>query len=343
MPPGYVPLTTGHITGVPPSLPAWGASQPLPPSATPRPWWLIIPLATALIAWEMAHGQAVWGHTLTTAARVLLAGAVALACTAVVLASWQRAVLAGRGPALVGLLLAALGLASWGLAQPVTYLQAQAAENGGDYMRAVNLYLHIGSTTDAMRARVEWGQALTDQKAFTAAQSDLTFALNHTTGPLHDTARAALGHLLWQWGSALYARHDIAATRAKWTAAVALAAGTADADRAAAALAAPQAVTGRMTWHGQPLPGEHVALASSWQFSPEFHILQVQGARLDGMSGDDGTFTITGARPGTPYILIWQGNAGDVTRVADNGTPLYTITLPPLQGGTLGTVSIDGN
>jgi hypothetical protein len=340
--PGYVPLTTGHITGAAPSQPVWGMSQPLPPPAPPRPWWLLIPIATALIAWGLAHGQPVWGHALTTAARVLCAGAVALVFAAVALGSWQRTLRAACGPALVGLLLAGLGLGSWALAKPVTYLQAQAAENGGDYARAINLYLHIGSANDAQRARVEWGQALTDQNDYATAQDELEFALSHTQGPLHDTARAAMGHLLWQWGSMLFARHDITDTRAKWAAAVALAEGTADADRAAAALDAPQSVTGHMTWHGQPLPGAHVALVSSWKFSPQFHILQVQGTRLEGMSGDDGSFTITGAQPGVLYILIWQGQYGDVTRVAADGTPLYSIMLQPLQGGSLGTVSIDG-
>jgi hypothetical protein len=104
---------------------------------------------------------------------------------------------------------------------------------------------------------------------------------------------------------------------------------------------ATESITGQMVWHGQPLAGEHIALVSSWHFTPDLHILQVQGNRLETTTGDDGSFTVTNALPNVPYMLIWQGSAGDMTRVDAQGHPLYTITLQPLQGGDLGQISID--
>ncbi len=83
-----------------------------------------------------------------------------------------------------------------------------------------------------------------------------------------------------------------------------------------------------------------VALVSSWQFSPAFHILQVTGERHDAMTGDDGGFTISGARPGVQYTLIWQGQFGDITDVDASGTPLYTVTVQSLQGADMGTIAI---
>jgi hypothetical protein len=342
-PPGYTPLNTAHVTGMPPSLPAWGGAQ-RSARAGWGGWWLCIPVATLCLAWTLVQGQPTWGHMLTTAARVGFAGAVVLGIVALALGNWHHAWRAALAPLAVGALLAGLGGAAWALAQPLTYLQAQRAEHHGNFVQAIDLYLHLGDATDAMRVRVAWGQAMTDQLAFTNAQGDLNLVLNHTTsGPLHDAARAALGHLFWTWGQALYAKHDLPGTRAKWAAAVALAAGTTDGDRAAAALNAPQPITGHMVWHGQPLAGEQIALASTWHFTPELHILQVQGPRLETTTGDDGSFTITNALPNVPYILIWQGSAGDMTRVDAQGNPLYTITLQPLQGGDLGQISIDNS
>lgn len=338
-PPGYAPLNTTHVTGMPPSLPAWVGT---PRRAGWGGWWLCIPVATLCVAWMMVQGQSIWGHMLTSAARVGLAGAAVLLIVAVAVGNWHHAWRASLAPLAVGALLAGLGGTALALTQPLTYLQAQRAEHAGEYAQALDLYLHMGDTTDAMRVRVAWGQSMTDEHAFTDAQSDLNLVLNHTAaGPLHDAARAALGHLFWTWGQMLYAQHDLPGTRQKWAAAATLAAGTADGDRAAAALNAPQSITGHMVWHGQPLAGEHIALASSWHFTPDLHILQIQGNRLETTTGDDGSFTFTNALPNVPYILIWQGSAGDITRVDAQGNPMYTITLQPLQGGSLGQISID--
>jgi hypothetical protein len=227
------------------------------------------------------------------------------------------------------------------LAQPALAMQAHSLEAGGNYVGAAQLYAREGDQGAALRARLEWGQTLTDRGDFAAAQAQISPVLDAATGTLHTQARGALGHLLWRWGQTLFATGDLAGTRAKWSEAAALAAGTADGDAAKAALAAPQTVTGHLTWHGEPLPGERVALVSAWTFSPEFHILQVTGERLPATSGDDGHFSISGVRPGVTYTLIWEGQYGDVTGVNASGQPTTMITLQPLAGGDLGGIAID--
>jgi hypothetical protein len=342
-PPGYTPLTSSHVTGAPPSAPTAWKSTPaqVPQSASFTVWWLVVPALTLVVAWLLARDQVVWGHMLTTAAKALFVGATATVLVGLLLASWQRTMRAAVGPLFVAAALGLLGGGGVFFSHTATYLQAQQAEDRGDYARAVQLYTHVGSISDALRARVEWGQVFTDEHDFPQAQAEIQLALAHTSGPEYDQARAAMGHLLWVWGQALFAKHDLADTRAKWQSAATLAAGTADGDRAALALAAPQVVTGHMTWDGAPLPGEEVALVSSWQFTPQLHILQVQGTRLQATTGDDGSFSIQGVKPGVAYILIWQGKNGDVTQVDASGKPLYGITLQPLQGGDLGQISID--
>ncbi|MBA3823840.1 MAG: carboxypeptidase regulatory-like domain-containing protein [Ktedonobacterales bacterium] len=334
-PMGYTPLTGAYHTGLVAGVP--------PPNFPPVPvarWWLAIPPLTLLLAWLMAQGTSQWDVALAGAGRALFAGSVTL----VGVAAWlyQRQ---SRRATMPPLTIAGIFFALWcltgALAQPALAMQAHTLEARGNYAGAAQLYGRAGDQSAALHARLEWGQMLTDQGNFTAAQAQLGPVLATATGSLSTAARGAMGHLLWRWGQALFATGDLAGTRSKWGQAATLAAGTADGDAAKAALAVPQTVTGHLIWHGEPLPGERVALVNAWTFSPEFHILQVTGERLPATSGDDGRFSITGVRPGVTYTLIWEGQYGDVTGVDAAGQPTTTITLQPLAGGDLGTIAID--
>ncbi len=335
-PTGYAPLTGAYHTGSPHAAP-----PPNLPSAEAAQWWLAIPPLTMVLAWLMAQGATQWDAALSGAGRALFAGAVVL----VGVAAWRHHRQQGRAT-VPPLVMAGAFVALWCLtsvlAQPALAMQAQGLEAGGNFAGAAQLYQRAGDKTSALRARLEWGQALIDRNDFVAAQAQIAPVLDAATGALRSDARGAMGHLLWRWGQTLFAAGDLPGTRAKWGEAASVATGTADGDAAKAALAAPQTVTGHMTWHGEPLPGERVALVSAWTFSPEFHILQVTGERLPATSGDDGRFSIAGVRPGVTYTLIWEGQAGDVTSVAANGQPTHAMTLQPLAGGDLGDISIGG-
>lgn len=338
VPTGYVPMTAAHVTG----LAAAPHSLPRPtPKSRPQRWWLAILPLTLLAAWGLAAGQATWNQALLSASRAIFAGVVALGCAGLVAWHTRRDWHKFIAPCIIATFLLCLGIGMIAAAQPALQLQARMDENGGDYAHAVTLFQRAGSGTDAARSQLEWGQTLIDQNNFVAAQTHIQMALDASQGPLHDAARVAIGQLLWRWGQALQAQGDPANTRLKWQAAAQLAADTPAGIAATQALAAPQIVTGHLTWLGSPIPGLRVALVTNWKFTSDFHILQVTGERLPATTGDDGSFTISGVRPGITYTLIWHGTFGDTTATDANNQALYTITLEPLQGADMGKLPID--
>src|SRR6185437_1444703 len=159
-PPGYTPLTSSHVTGVsslhgnpaPPSAPTSWRSAPasMPQEASFTLWWLVIPAITLVVAWVMARDQVVWGHMLTTAAKVLFVGAATTGLTGVLLGSWQRTMHAAVGPLFTAAMLALMGGGGVAFSHTATYMQAQRAEDHGDYARAVQLFTHVGSIGDAL-------------------------------------------------------------------------------------------------------------------------------------------------------------------------------------------------
>ena len=274
-------------------------------------------------------------------ARALFAGAVVLGCVGLLAAlarhNWHRML----APTICAALLLAGGLGMNFMAPQALQWQAQTAEQQGQYAHAIALFQRAGSASGVARTELEWGQTLITQNDFTDAQTQIQSALDASQGALHEAARAAIGQLLWRWGQVLQVHGDLANTRAKWEATAALAANTPAGMLATTALAVPQTVTGHMLWLGAPVPSLRVALVTAWKFTNQFHILQVDGERLETVTGDDGTFTIHGVRPGVAYTLIWEGALGDTTKVDVNNQPLYTVTLEPLQGSDMGAVTID--
>ena len=340
VPAGYVPLTARHVVGALPSSPIAGRGNRTQAARGQR-WWLLIVPVSLFAAWGLTQNNATWDQALQSGARALFAGAVALGCvgmtTWLARHDWHRML----APAICAALLLAGGTGMEVMAPQALQWQAQAAEQQGNYPHAIALFQRAGSTSGIARTELEWGQALITQNDFTDAQTQIQAALDASQGSLHTSARAAIGQLLWRWGQVMQVHGDLADTRAKWEASAALAADTPAGALATMALAVPQTVTGHVLWLGAPLPGMRVALVSSWAFTTGFHIVAVNGEQLEAISGDDGSFSIHGVRPGVTYTFIWESARGYTTNVDAQNQPLYTVTLEPLQGSDIGAIAID--
>jgi|GEM_PF-2948817 len=348
-PPAFTTVTLGDVwspaggprSGALPysSRPEWTPPPPVFAPTLEEHWWLAIPTAVPIVVWITARMSSYWSEALATDARICCAGGVALAAWL----GYRRTLgaLPSRwiAPAITALLLLMVAGVCAASTSSADLLQGHTAESNGDYTTALALFQRGNSPNDAARVQIEWGRTLAEQGAFAAAKGHIDAAIQQGRGITHDEARTALGHLYWLWGQARHAQHDLAGARTYWGDAVAAASGTLDGDRAAAALATHQTVTGQMTWLGGPLPGLKVALVSSWKYSAALGSLQTGGDRLEATTGADGSFDIGGAVPGTTYALIWVGTFGDTTRVDASGTPKYTVSILPLQGADIGKVS----
>lgn len=336
------PYFTQHAGGIPIG---WTPPPPVAPLAPGVRWWIAVVLGMVPMSWFVAHGQSVWGEALAALGRVCWAGAMVLGIWTLTARSTRQGWRPWRGMITAALALTLVGCLMLAGQDLATRMQAQFAERAGQYNQALALYERAGTADDSGRVRLEWAASLAAHGDNIGAQAQIELALALPGEANQAAARAALGHLLWRWGKTLLeTQHDPADARAKWEDAATRVADTPDGALAAQALAAPQSVTGRLTWLGNvPLPGMTVALISQWHYSTTLHYIQTSGERLLATTGDDGSFVIDGVKPGTHYALIWEGGPNgnqDYMATSPDGQPLYHVMVLPLVGADLGTIDI---
>jgi len=319
-----------------------------PPPVLARPswsrWWQGMGVLLPIFAYFIMRNSTSWGNGIGLISRLCFATAclIAIWLMATQLPNWYWP--QQRHPIAMVSILFMCGVFCTAITGPATYLQGQQAEQRADYATAYYYYQQSGNAADRTRVQIAWGQALTDSNnQFALALPHLQTALASSNGIMHEEARTALGHLYWRWGQAQMAAHNIAGARQQWQTAQQQAEGTVDGDHAIAALNAPQTVTGHITWKNVPLPGTQVSLVSGWKYSSSLRLLQTEGDRFTAISGEDGSFSISGVKPGVRYALIWQGNFGDTTTINAFGEPAYTVTVQTLEGSSIGMIAVDIN
>jgi hypothetical protein len=333
-----IPLSSYPLSLSPVISPTSNASKRIPFLSSDH-WWLWIPFAMPFIAAILIRDVVYWSEACQTITRVLLSGAMVIGIA--IAFAQERTLKQIRTPLIVAGIIVGVTVMTYLSATPLEYVQANRAEQSGDYGQAVRIYTHLNAKSDIVRVQMAWGQNLVSLNHFGEAESHLIPTLLLADGSLRDQLRAAIGTLYWHWGQAQVSIGEISEARNHWEQARSIAKGTPDGDRAANALESPQSVHGKVVWHGASVPGMTVALISSWKKTSVRHVLQDGGDRLVAQTRDDGTFLIAKAHPGTTYLFVWTGKDGDTTILGPDGTPQLTISIRALESADVGTISIE--
>jgi hypothetical protein len=328
------------------AMPTWEPtipiSQPVSVFSPPRfrQWWRWVIPAMVVMLWAIWQNSQYWSEAMANSARVMLVSGLVISMFFIITPPRRDRLIGILAPAISMIFLLVAGGILSQLAPTMDRIQAQQAERNGAYEQALVYYRHGHDRDDIARVQLILARASIQSRHFADARSYLDSARESGSSMYGEAILNEYGTLYFLWGQELFDQHDIAGAREQWGYASAHYRGTPDGDRANVALAAPQVVTGRLTWLGLSLPGTRVALLSAWSITPDHRILQDNGQRLEATTGSDGTFSINGALPGRTYAFVWVGSFGDTTHITSDGRPAYTVAITSLQGSDLGTINV---